>query len=482
MNKLLMLRLALLLLAGTESARSALAQRAAISVGSLLPAERLRSAAVELLNPTTQPPPLRPSGPGDQNWDSRFGALDCNARVRAVVMAGSDVYVGGSFTTAGGMPANHIARWDGTAWHALGAGVNDEVRALAVIGTDVYAGGYFTAAGGVPAGYIARWDGTAWHPVGTGVGGAVGANNNGVAALAVVGGELYAGGWFPMAGGTAVGRIARWDGTTWSPLGTGMNGNVFALATSGTDLYAGGSFTTAGGVAAAKIARWNGSTWQALDAGVNASVYSLAVTATTVYAGGPFTTAGGIAASRIAKWDGATWSALGAGAGDAVAALAVEGTDVYAGGWFATAGGVPVNQIAKWDGAAWTPLGTGLNGPVLALVERGPDLYVGGDFTAVGDNSKPINRFGIYHPGGATGLASALVRPTMGLYPNPATSRVRVATCGLEGAVHLLDATGRVVGTGSPDAAGEAILEVSHLPPGVYTVRCGARARRLVVE
>jgi len=73
----------------------------------------------------------------------------------------------------------------------------------------------------------------------------------------VSGGNLYAGGSFTTAGGHAANSIAKWDGSTWSALGSGMNqdGYVVALAVSGSDLYAGGYFTTAGGKVSAYIAR-----------------------------------------------------------------------------------------------------------------------------------------------------------------------------------------------------------------------------------
>ena len=51
-------------------------------------------------------------------------------------------------------------------------------------------------------------------------------------------------------------------------LGDGQR-SVYALAVSGTDLYAGGCFTTAGGSAANYIAKWNGSAWSALGSGMN---------------------------------------------------------------------------------------------------------------------------------------------------------------------------------------------------------------------
>ncbi|OLD81157.1 MAG: hypothetical protein AUI33_01280 [Ignavibacteria bacterium 13_1_40CM_2_61_4] len=39
-------------------------------------------------------------------------------------MPGSDVYAGGYFTTAGGSAANSIAKWNGSSWTALGAGIS----------------------------------------------------------------------------------------------------------------------------------------------------------------------------------------------------------------------------------------------------------------------------------------------------------------------------------------------------------------------
>jgi len=113
-----------------------------------------------------------------------------------------------------------------------------------------------------------------------------------VEAIAVSGTDVYVGGYFTTAGGVSANRIAKWDGTSWSALGTGMNGNVEAIAISGTDIYAGGGFRTAGGVSADRIAKWNGTSWSALGTGMNSNVEAIAVSGADVYAGGYFTTAG----------------------------------------------------------------------------------------------------------------------------------------------------------------------------------------------
>jgi hypothetical protein len=121
-----------------------------------------------------------------------------------------------------------------------------------------------------------------------------------VYALVVAGSDLYAGGHFTYATNAGpsvvkVNYIAKWNGSAWSPLGSGMNDTVNALAMPGTDLYVGGEFTTAGGSAANYIARWNGTAWSALGSGIGSDlsyVYALAVSGTNLYAGGNFTTAG----------------------------------------------------------------------------------------------------------------------------------------------------------------------------------------------
>ncbi len=254
----------------------------------------------------------------DENWVSLNPSIPgTDGSVSAAVVDGAgNLYIGGYFTVAGDVIANNIARWNGSSWSPLGSGLSGgdpdtRVYALAVSGSDVYAGGNFTTAGGSPADYIAKWNGSSWSALGSGLSG--GDPYTGVEALAVSGSDVCAGGNFTTAGGSPANYIAKWNGSSWSALGSGMNGGVSALAVSGSDVYAGGSFTTAGGNAATNIAKWNGSSWSGLGSGMNGGVSALAVSGSDVYAGGSFTTAGGSAANHIAKWNGTSWSALGSG-------------------------------------------------------------------------------------------------------------------------------------------------------------------------
>ncbi len=316
--------------------------------------------------------------------------------VNALAVSGTDLYVGGVFTTAGGIAATNVAKWDGSSWSVLGSGMNSNVLALAVSGNDLYAGGWFTSAGGTAATNIAKWNGSSWSALGSGVAGVD--QWSGVNALAISGTELFAGGRFIRAGGIAADNIAKWNGSSWSALGSGVSipaydhylVGVHALTISGTDLYAGGWFTVAGGVAATNIARWNGSSWSSLGLGVNASVLALAVSSGQLCVGGTFASAGGAPANGIAKWNGSSWSAWGSGlrgSGEWVAGLAVSGTNLYAGGNLAGVGGIGASGIAKWDGNNWSALGSGAEigvGGVNALAVSGSELYAGGQFLTPG--------------------------------------------------------------------------------------------------
>jgi hypothetical protein len=72
------------------------------------------------------------------------------------VLPNGDLVAGGDFTTAGGVAANSIARWNGSSWSALGSGTDGTVLSLAVLPSgDLAVGGY--SAGGNASGGFARY-------------------------------------------------------------------------------------------------------------------------------------------------------------------------------------------------------------------------------------------------------------------------------------------------------------------------------------
>ncbi len=315
-------------------------------------------------------------------WDTQFATNGLNDDVYVMIRNGSDIYVGGELTTAGGNTANYIAKWDGTKWDSLGGGTNFLVWALAFIETDLYVGGSFTTAGGVTVNGIAKWDGTNWSALGSGVTGSV-------YALAVNGTDLYVGGSFTTAGGVPANGIAKWDGTNWFALGSGMDMAVYTLATIGSTVYAGGPFTTAGGTPVNYIAKWNGTSWSALGSGLTYQVETLLADNTILYVGGDFAQAGGIYSPGVAKWNGTAWSAMGGGINSTVRALSVQGSKLYAGGY----------ELYIWDGTSWTTNGNSPNNLIFSLIADVNDtIYAGGQFTSTANT--PSLHFGRCFPVG----------------------------------------------------------------------------------
>ena len=133
-----------------------------------------------------------------------------------------DLIAAGKFTAIGGSPVNHVARWNGASWSAIGGGTNAWANSLAVMPNgDLIIGGNFTAASGVAANRIARWDGSTWSALSSGIGGSTGS----VSTLAVLpSGELAVGGDFTTAGGLVSAFFARYVATCPASAATASTG------------------------------------------------------------------------------------------------------------------------------------------------------------------------------------------------------------------------------------------------------------------
>ena len=357
---------------------------------------------------------------------------------------GSALYVGGTFVSAGGSPAFHVAKWDGSAWSKVGAGLDGPVDALAVFddgtGPALYAGGSFSQ-DEYGRGNVARWNGSAWSTVGRGLNCPVASlcsfsiDSKPVLCAGGCGVHVWNGtGWSPLGIDEPYGfglracddgsgpalyagdfqRCMKWNGIAWSVLPSLGDGPMLAFAAhddgTGPALYGGGDVFYTPLALPLYLGRFDGSTWIPVGSslGTNAGVDALATFddggGEKLFAAGRFTTAGSTRADRIARFDGDRWSALsGGGIGsspsngsETVEALAVHddglGKQLYAGGRFSTAGGTPAENVARWDGAGWSALGSGVSGGPYVVVQAlasfddgsGPKLYVGGEITAAG--------------------------------------------------------------------------------------------------
>jgi hypothetical protein len=385
------------------------------------------------------------SATGQGGWDhlgtgATSSSAALNGRVDALISVlhfgaiPDSVYAGGVFTSAGGnTSAVSIARWDGTAWHSIGAppissAAGASVAAIAVdrVTGKVYVGGNFINGGGDPnADFLAVWDGASWKPFCAPITANVGA-------LQIIGRTLYIGGDFADgAGRPSADKLVACDldtGTSSSTVADAaheINGAVSALtADSAGRLYAGGSFIAINSIPNADhVAMYDG-TWHAMQAGaVSGIVRSIASDGTNVYIGSDAVDIAGIArADHVAKWDGAAWSALGANAAATdgwlpatafINAIATSGSNVFVAGSFLNADGHPTaDMVAGFNGFSWAPMGSNgagngaLGAPANAVTVFGGQVVAGGNFIAAGEDSRA--NYDARYPGAAHPLTAVI--------------------------------------------------------------------------
>ncbi len=326
------------------------------------------------------------------NWDSRFATNGPDSVVRALAVSGSNVYVGGYFTNAGGLTANGIARWDGNSWSALGTGLTwgssrGTVNAIAVRGTNVYVGGHFDRAGGIQVANFAIWDGVQWHAMDYGF-------NDEVYAIAIEPNSprFFVGGAFTKAGNelnTPIPGHLAVGPSYWAAYGgSGNIGEqaVLSLAAGGACLYAGtdSGYRIIGNDNYDLGFPYGPTVVRAFQRGYSTIVYEALRTGEFHQKHGPI-------------------QFRSSGLGISINDFALTGDELYVAGFFvqirtnASPNDVLVNanRIARFYNNTWSALGSGLDGGVNAIAANGNNIYVGGSFLNAGGKSSPY--FAIWH-------------------------------------------------------------------------------------
>ena len=405
-----------------------------------------------------------------------------------------------------------VYKWDGTSWIELGFG-SSALSPYADANIEaIYAdtnGNVYAAANhfGTHPGYcyVYKWDGTSWSQLGPG-------SAFPAADISTIKPDRY--GNLYIAGGYSVdstllgsnGFVAKWDGTTWSEVGTGAsalnaNGYIDALFidTLG-NIFAGGGFTdgscdTTGNL---YVAKWDGMSWSMLGSPVIHTYHGefdifniLEDTAGNVYASGSF----GNDTTRpyVAKWDGLSWSILGdLHFNGAINSMCFDkfGNIYIAGNFTDTTVPAPgpswayhPSYVAKWDGTNWSKLGTGSDGinannPIYSIcADTSGYIYAGGGFTDTTisyiDTVPLVDTFA-FHPHyiaryglPPTAVVSVNHLLNLDIYPNPAQHVLNVSAGNIITATTITDATGRIVHTHTWDTR-KIQVDISGLMPGAY--------------
>lgn len=381
--------------------------------------------------------PCTPSLSGEFAGDPLdFAPSAVNAFIDFNDGTGFKTYACGSFRTAGGVPANTVARWNGTEWQAVGSGPSGSApvgtgKCFAIFNNTLYMGGTF-GGGDLGVACVYRWTGSAWIPL---LDGPRGASVN---AMTVwndgTGNALYAVGSFIRVGPSAIIRaVVKFNGSAWSQLGNGISapGANIGNAVIGYDdglgpaLYVGGQF---GSTSSSLLARWDRTSWN-VNAGPSAGIGS-AITAFHVFAD----------AQGTALWAAAAPLSLGSpllyryGTSRSWMQISIPSIDtpsqafslasyndgtgnaLYLGGQFfvPSAAGGGARSLIRYNGTTWSAVGSdGANifGPTTALSVRTGTrvgLLAGGIFQI---GSQPINSVALWNGTAWNSLGSGLTNP-----------------------------------------------------------------------
>ncbi len=350
-----------------------------------------------------------------QNW-SKVGYANIKASITAIKFdTYNNLYVAGEFDDSL-KPVNNthacVIEYNSYTWNKLGTGSN-ALKAYGWTNTlcsdkfnNIYAAGILKDTANNYE-IVAKWNGAAWSQLGSGIN-SLNANEEIVTLISDTSGNIYAAGDFTDGANSYLGKcyVAKWNGNTWSELGTGANAlnapalNIIHIL--GVDklgnIYAAGSFKNSSGKC--YVAKWNGNTWSELGTGVNAlsannTIFRLIIdNYNNIYATGLFTNSYGN--YYVAKWNGTTWAELGTGsnalnANNPISSLAADKMgNIYAAGNFTDSviySPAGKRYVAKWDGHKWCKLGKGINalnanGNIQSIeVDYLNNIYVAGDFT-----------------------------------------------------------------------------------------------------
>jgi len=315
-------------------------------------------------------------------WEKQFGAgigqgiggtFPGTGEVRSFTFTGAGaLFVGSSgLDWTGEIPMGcPFGFWSGVAWDTSPSLTSACIprsnslsgNALLESGTSLYLGFSGTEDfGGKSLNGIAKFDGTSWKPLGP-------LDQNGLTAgfattlaLAEHSDSIVVGGNFISAGPVAANNIALWDGVSWSALGDGLPDTVHAIEVFKGEIFAAINRTrpTRG-----SVRRWDGATWQVLgEDPPSGEFWALEAAGDRLYVGGRiFLPDDPDKPELVVFWDGNQWSRLGeqsamiAGDLDRVTALAALGQQLYAGGrGIGSSDGF--GNVAFWDGFTWKRLG-----------------------------------------------------------------------------------------------------------------------------
>lgn len=413
-----------------------------------------------------------------------------------------DLYACGLFSKIGGKNIDHLARWDGTEWLEVIPNIGSGVHQIYPDGDALMLAKYeFYAA----QNHALRWNGNIQtlsqlgepfrYLASPGV-------NPSLYAITQYNGDYIIAGDFSHVGDNEVNGIARWDGTEWVALGSGLrqgipgNPNIpypHQLLVHEGELYAAGNFRYAGPHEANGIAKWDGQDWHPFGPGFDGPVYGIAFFEGELYAGGSFHQSGVNSLGNLAKWDGNNWVPVGIKTAYSnsqlhpyVHTLKVINDQLFALGGFdvcTSDSGVPIacESTLIFDGTNWNTMEDGVKGEAEAIIQlEDGRILIGGNFTEAGELT--VDGMAVWQ-GTASSMNLAPSAQVPKTFPNPSDQQLTVESPG-SFQCQLFNAQGQLIATQSGND--QIQIPAFLLPEGLYllilTTEGRSSSQKIVVQ
>jgi V8-like Glu-specific endopeptidase len=341
--------------------------------------------------------------------------------VSGIALAGTNLFVGGDFTSIGGLNRRGLAKISldgvGAADPNWNPNPDGGISVLALEESNLFVGGEFNNIGGLPRVALAKIDALGvgaldsnWNPnpVITGL--------PAVEAIAINQSNLYVGGGFSYIGAQPKPRLAKLTASgsgeadpLWNPdISDDLYPSVNSIVATESSVYVGGAFKRIGGQNRTNLAKLNvmdggaDPNWDSSirllpgQIGYQAQVHAVALSQSHLYVGGNFSSIGEVPSSALARLRTAN------GARDAsfpaqiqvpgnVSACALQPDGkIVLGGSFSYAAGLIRQNLARVnrDGTldrTWAP---NPDGPVSSIAITEGAVFVGGRFTQIGGQQR----------------------------------------------------------------------------------------------
>jgi hypothetical protein len=400
-----------------------------------------------------------PGASGVFNPNSNYVQTNINS----LCVFNNELYVGGNFTSIGGIVAHCIARWNGTSWNSLGPGnflQNTMISDIIVFNGNLY----FTAD------KLYKWNGSTIQEVtyfntSTQMIQAVRGTD-----LHVFNDELYI--VSDVVGGG--GGLLKYDGVNFTLYKDDVfnflmncvddfNNSIYVGTNEGLFRLGGNSFIECNGVTTA-----------------TPEVYDIESYNNDLYVIGNFNSIGGVSVNNFAKYNGSTWSNITLPNGNYPLTNPFSGwnlgtnhlntinNELYLAHTFANNQTFVASPMLKFNGSQWLQISQNysLGGGCSAFYNN--QLYCGGNFPSIFSNTVLIEHFAKLQ--NSVGLEESYL-DKIEISPNPASNCITIKVNHVKNdSFSIFDHMGRVVLNGKLNGISTEVY-ISALPKGIYTLK-----------